>query len=114
MGFLKIQHLPNIVSVLRGLFIFPILFALSLPDYRLTFYLFLMAGFSDILDGLLARRFHSTTRFGSIVDPIADKILLSLTVIALYWHQLIPLWLMLTIVIRDIWVLSGSLSYHYM
>jgi CDP-diacylglycerol--glycerol-3-phosphate 3-phosphatidyltransferase len=83
-----LRHLPNSLTVLRILFS-PILFYLilearSYSDYVVLYYLFVIAGLTDIYDGQLARSQKNITTFGKFVDPIADKFLLAATLIPFY------------------------------
>ena len=82
------RHLPNSLTVLRIL-LTPILFYLildarSFSDYIVIYYLFVIAGLTDIYDGKLARSQKNITTFGKFVDPIADKLLLAATLIPFY------------------------------
>ena len=82
------RHLPNSLTVLRIL-LTPILFYLildarSFSDYIVIYYLFVVAGLTDIYDGKLARSQKNITTFGKFVDPIADKLLLAATLIPFY------------------------------
>lgn len=85
---LKMKHLPNSLTVLRILFA-PVLFFLimesrSLGDYLLLYYLFVIAGLTDIYDGQLARSQQNITTFGKFLDPVADKLILAATLIPFY------------------------------
>ncbi|MEZ5585188.1 MAG: CDP-alcohol phosphatidyltransferase family protein [Candidatus Competibacteraceae bacterium] len=76
-------------------------------------FLFLVAGVSDGLDGLLAKRFGWTTYLGSILDPLADKLLLMGTILVLGWQGNLPAWLVVLVILRA-WSLSvEALSYHF-
>ncbi len=77
--------LPNALSVIRIILTVPVVIALLKGQYLLTLLLFLLAGISDALDGWIAKQFSFQTRLGSILDPMADKILLTCTFITLYW-----------------------------
>ena len=83
--------LPNALSVIRIILTVPIVIALLKEQYLLTLLLFLLAGISDALDGWIAKQFSFQTRLGSILDPVADKVLLTCTFIALYWIELLSL-----------------------
>jgi len=72
----------------------------------------MLAGFSDGLDGFLARRFSWTTRIGGLLDPLADKLLLVSVFAALTWNGLIPLWLFAVVIGRDIVIVSGAVAYE--
>jgi cardiolipin synthase len=98
---------------MRFILIGPILWALLTKCYPLAFYLFLLAGLSDGLDGLLARLFNWTTPLGALLDPLADKLLLMGSFIVLAYLQQIPLWLTMMVIGRDIWIMGGALLYRY-
>jgi cardiolipin synthase len=73
-----------------------------------------LAGLSDVLDGFAARKWHQRTKVGTLIDPLADKILLStafilLTVRSLGFTYVIPLWLMAVVIARDFIILAGGI-----
>ncbi len=109
---MKLCHIPNLITCLRFLLVGPVLFALLNAHYLLALVLFTLAGITDALDGLLARLYNWTSRFGAIADPLADKLLLMSSFITLYYLGFIPGWLMAVIVGRDLWILAGVLSYR--
>ncbi len=74
--------------------------------FRLAVMYFFVAAATDGLDGLLARRFNLKTRLGAYLDPIADKLLLSASYIALGVHGAVPWWLVILIFARDIVILA--------
>lgn len=76
--------------------------------------LFAVAGASDGLDGYLAKRNGWESRLGSILDPVADKLLLVSSFIVLSWLGILPLWLVLVVLGRDVIILVGALAYHYL
>lgn len=106
------KNIPNILTTLRILLIGPIGYALLTTHYAIAFYLFIIAGLSDCFDGLLARRFNWTSRYGAIIDPIADKLLLMSSFIILGFLNSLPLWLIAIVIGRDIWILCGAVAYH--
>jgi cardiolipin synthase len=110
---IQLRYLPNIITCIRFILIGPILCALLQQHYPLAFYLFLIAGLSDGLDGLLARFFSWTSYLGALLDPIADKLLLMGSFIVLAYLQQIPLWLAAFVIGRDIWIMGGALVYRY-
>jgi cardiolipin synthase len=105
--------LPNLLTTLRIILLAPIIAALLTQRYQLAFYLFLIAGLSDCFDGLLARRFQWTTRYGAMADPLADKLLLMGSFITLAVMGHIPYILVYVVIIRDVWILCGALAYHF-
>lgn len=110
---IQLRHLPNLITCIRFILIGPILGALLTKCYPLAFYLFLIAGLSDGLDGLLARFFDWTTPLGALLDPLADKLLLMGSFIVLAYLRQIPLWLTIMVIGRDIWIMGGALLYRY-
>lgn len=107
------KSLPNIITLLRILLIVPILLLLFYEHYKGAMILFLLASISDGLDGLLARYLCASTRLGSILDPLADKLLILSSVVMLFTLQLFPLWLLAAIFIRDGVLLFGTLVYQF-
>lgn len=107
---MRLNYLPNIITCLRFLLVGPVIWALFTHHYLLALFLFITAGLTDALDGLLARLYGWTSEFGAIADPLADKLLLMSSFLALYWLDLIPIWLMIAIVGRDIWILLGVIT----
>jgi len=73
--------------------------------------LFFLMGLSDALDGYLARAFNWKTTLGSYLDPAADKVMLICSYIALGALDLLPHWLVLIVIMRDVALLSGAVSY---
>ena len=102
---------PNALSIIRIILTVPIVIALLKEHYLLTMLLFLVAGITDALDGWIAKQFSLQSRLGSILDPMADKILLTCSFIALYWVGIMPLWLLMIIFVRDIIIIAGALGY---
>lgn len=110
---MKPQHIPNFLTILRFLLVIPILFSILNQRFLLAFFIFALASLTDALDGLLARVYSWTSYFGAIVDPLADKLLLTTSFIALGWVGQIPEWLVILVVARDLWIISGALVYRY-
>ena len=103
--------LPNALSIIRIILTVPIVIALLKEQYLLTLLLFLVAGISDALDGWIAKQFSLQSRLGSILDPVADKVLLTCTFITLYWIEILPLWILMIIFVRDVIIIAGALGY---
>jgi CDP-diacylglycerol--glycerol-3-phosphate 3-phosphatidyltransferase len=101
--------ISNFLSFLRILFVFPIVYFISIGKNESIYIIAVLAILSDWLDGFLARKLNQITDLGKILDPVADKVLIAGAVIALYYYQEFPLWLTLIIVLRDIGILIGAL-----
>ena len=109
---MKLRHIPNLISTLRILLVGPLAFCLLSKSYTSALGIFVLAGFSDALDGYLARRFHWTSRLGALLDPMGDKLLMVTTYLILGLQELIPMWLVLTVILRDVIIVSGGLLYR--
>ena len=102
--------LPNVITLLRIL-LTPLLVWLLL-DHRMeqALLVFLIAGFSDGLDGLIARVFHQKSKLGAYLDPLADKLLLVSSFILLGHMEKIPYWLVIITVSRDAIIVLGIVT----
>lgn len=76
-------------------------------NYWCAFVLFAIAGFTDLVDGTIARLLKRQTRVGAVLDPIADKALMVTTFACLLVLKIIPLWFFLLLAARDVCILSG-------
>ncbi|MGL5742382.1 MAG: CDP-alcohol phosphatidyltransferase family protein [Legionella sp.] len=107
-----LKHLPNVLTLLRLLLIAPFLFYLYQHEYTTAFYIFILAGLSDGLDGFLARSFNWQSFFGSFVDPLADKLLIASSFISLALIGVLP-WLLVALVfLRDLTISLGVLAWY--
>ena len=99
--------IPNLLTLAR-IFLTPVLAWLLLMKYMTAaFFVFLIAGLTDALDGLLARVLDQKSRLGSYIDPFADKFLLITSFLLLWRVGEIPFWLVTITVGRDILILCG-------
>jgi cardiolipin synthase len=102
-----VSIIPNCVSLLR-IAAAPIVVWLLLQERPgEAFWVFLFAGFTDLVDGWLAKRLHAHSEFGARLDPLADKLLVGTVYLALGWLGQIPLWLVALVVARDIMIMAG-------
>ena len=96
--------LPTKLSLLRVLLTFAIMALLYVPGWlakSAALALFLLAGFTDWLDGHLARRWGQTSALGALLDPIADKVLVLGIFLSFVQLRLIPAWMVLIIALRE-------------
>ncbi|PCH81744.1 MAG: CDP-alcohol phosphatidyltransferase [Hyphomicrobiales bacterium] len=101
--------LPNLITIAR-LFLVPVIIWLIIDSYHvLAFWLFLLAGLSDGIDGFLARRFGLESELGTYLDPIADKALLVSLFLVLGFREALPFWLAILAVSRDILIVGAVL-----
>lgn len=106
------RHIPNALCILRMLLVVPIAWLLHAGEYGLTLCVFAFAGFTDGLDGFLAKRCGWTSELGKILDPLADKILLVSVFIILAVLGIVPVWLAATAVLRDVTITAGAITYN--
>lgn len=111
---MTLRWLPNAISVLRIVLIAPILWCIASSRFELALILFFIAGFSDGLDGFLAKRFDWHTRTGALLDPLADKLLIAGTFITLAVTDHIPVWLAAIVVLRDLVIIGGATVYNFL
>ena len=102
------------ICIFRILLVGPVVWLLWHGNFVATLWLFFIAGFSDGLDGYLARRFGWRSRLGGILDPLADKFLMVSMFITLTLVGLIPLWLAVLVVGRDLAIVTGGLVYNWL
>ncbi len=107
-----LRQLPNVLCVLRMAMAVPIGWLIVEGRYLPAMVVFFVAGFTDLLDGFLARTFGWKTRLGGILDPIADKLLVATAFITLTLAGFIPVWLLAVVLVRDAVIIGGSLVYQ--
>jgi cardiolipin synthase len=100
-------NIPNILSLSRILLTPLFVICLLRGMFSAALLVFAAAGISDALDGLLARCFNQKTELGAYLDPIADKILLMSAFISLAVLKVIPGWLAVIVISRDIVIMAG-------
>jgi cardiolipin synthase len=100
-------NLPNLITVGR-IFLVPfIVWAITVGQFQLAFWLFVAAGISDAVDGFLAKRLEAKSEFGAYLDPLADKALLMSIYVTLGIAGQLPAWLVIAVVSRDIMILGA-------
>ena len=109
---MKARDIPNIITALRFLLVPPVVILLLQERFTAALIVFGVAGLSDGLDGFLARRFDWRSRLGGIMDPLADKLLVVSSFVTLGWLGLIPAWLVLLVILRDLVIIAGATFYH--
>lgn len=107
-----LKHIPNALTLFRLALIVPFLMYLFEHEYVNALYTFFLAGFTDGLDGWLARHFHWQSFFGSFVDPLADKLLISASFISLALIGSLPWWLVILVILRDLTISMGVVFWY--
>ncbi len=106
------KQIPNILTTLRLLLAIPLCWLILERDYEAVLWVALIAGVSDGVDGWLARLLDATSRYGAVVDPLADKVMLSGAYPCLAFVGLIEWWLAALVIGRDVVIVLGALAYH--
>ncbi|MDP3182218.1 MAG: CDP-alcohol phosphatidyltransferase family protein [Desulfobaccales bacterium] len=101
--------IPNLITLARILLTPLFIIFLIQGCYRKALIVFLLAGLSDLADGLIARRWQQKSRLGSYLDPLADKLLISSSFVTLSIAHQIPPWLTVVVISRDVALALGVL-----
>lgn len=100
-------NLPNLITLGRLMLVPLAVWLIVNGRYGLAFWVLVLAGVSDALDGYIAKRFDRRTRLGALLDPIADKALLVSLYVTLGIAGQLPSWLVILVVFRDAMIVGG-------
>jgi cardiolipin synthase (CMP-forming) len=106
--------LPNIITIARLCGVPVLIWALIERDWTLAFAIFVVAGLSDAVDGVIARRWNQQSELGLYLDPIADKVLLVSVFVGLALLERLPGWLAIAVVSRDLLIVAAVLLSYVM
>lgn len=106
------KNIPNILSVMRLAMAFVFAGLFISDKYMAALIVFIIAGLTDILDGILARKNNWITDLGKILDPVADKLMQFTALICLSLSEYIPWWLLLMIGVKEVLMGIGSLIFY--
>ena len=102
------KHVPNILTAIRLLLI-PVIFYFALEENYIVAVIFLtLSGITDVLDGYIARKYNFITDFGTLFDPLADKLTQISTLVVLVINNIIPLWILIIVIIKELLMVSGA------
>jgi len=104
-----VLNIPNTLTIARIVIIPIFITSIIYKRYDYALYLFIFAALTDMFDGLFARLTNQKTALGTFLDPLADKFLLVTTYIIMSVYELIPKWLTITVISRDIIIIIGWL-----
>lgn len=108
-----LRHVPNLLTTLRLLAAVPLYLCIVNGLDVAAFWVALVAGGSDGLDGWLAKRMRWTSRVGAILDPLADKALMLAALLGLTHTGDVPIWLLGLALGRDLCLVLGGMIYHW-
>ncbi|MDR2538702.1 MAG: CDP-alcohol phosphatidyltransferase family protein [Bifidobacteriaceae bacterium] len=98
----KIWTVPNVLSMFRLLLVvvFAVAFVLDRPVISIT--VFVLSGVTDFLDGWIARKFQQISKLGQILDPLADRVFIVLSLVLAGFKEVLPWWFVVAILARDV------------
>ena len=102
------KHVPNILTMTRFVLIPFIVYFILKDNYILAFVFLTISGITDVLDGYIARKYNLISNFGKLVDPLADKATQVAILATLALKDIIPLWILLVVFIKEILMISGA------
>lgn len=102
------KHIPNILTVIRFFIIPLIIYYLVKDQYLAAFIALTISGFTDVLDGTIARKFNLITNFGKLIDPLADKVTQLAILCTLVVKGIIPLWILVIVLLKEAMMVSGA------
>ena len=100
--------IPNLLTIVRIALVYPILNNIFLGNFEISIIYFIVASITDGLDGFIARKMNWQTELGTLLDPVADKILLSGSIFILWLNQYIPFYIFVIFFSRDVAILLGA------
>ena len=105
--------IPNALSLLRIFLLAPFLITVIYRQYTLALIILVCAGLSDVLDGYLARRLQQITRLGTYLDPLGDRLLTTVSFVSLSVQGILPAWLAVLVVAKDLYVALGAAILYF-
>jgi cardiolipin synthase (CMP-forming) len=106
------MNLPNVITIFRILLIPVFIILLLYNHFHWALAVFAFSGVTDGLDGFIARKSNQRTVLGAYLDPMADKLLLIAGFVTLSFLKIIPLWMTIVLVSRDLILIFGTLILH--
>jgi len=100
-------NLPNAITIARIVLVPLIIWLIITDQALLAFIVFVAAGVSDAVDGFIAKKFDQSTELGAYLDPIADKLLLVSIYVSLGLQEILPAWLAILVVSRDVLIIGA-------
>ena len=99
---------PNILTVIRFIFIPSIIVSLIYDNYVLALILFTLSSLTDVLDGKIARKYNAISDFGKLMDPLADKLTQLSILLTLAVKNVIPFWIVVILVVKETVMIAGA------
>lgn len=107
------MNIPNILTFIRfclaGVFVYVFNNPVIENNLKWGMIIFIIAGITDVLDGYIARRFDMVTKWGKLMDPLADKIMLMVVLISFYTVDMVPLSVIIIVLAKEFLMIIGAL-----
>lgn len=105
------MNIPNVLTVMR-LVLVPVFLFVFFSEYEnsmfLSFIIFLTAGLTDVLDGYIARKYNMVTKWGAVLDPLADKLMAITVLVSLTIKEILPFWVLFVIGVKEAVMITGA------
>lgn len=106
------KNIPNLLTLLRLIIVPFVGYFLYFENYIPATILFAFGGFTDILDGYIARKYNLVTKWGKVFDPMADKLMQITALVFLGMHHFIPIVVLIIVVIKESLMLAGGIMLY--
>ncbi len=107
------MNIPNILTIIRLLLIPVFVGYYTSGDHILALVVYLVAGVTDVLDGYIARRYDMSTKLGTVLDPLADKLMLLAALGCLAFSNVIPQWVFYVVVLKEGAMIVGAAIMYF-
>lgn len=105
------MNIPNALTIVRFLLVPVFIYSFyyqNQNNHIIPILIFLFAGLTDILDGYIARKYNLVTKWGKLLDPLADKCIQISALIVLTHKEMIPVWVVLVVLAKEVFIIVGS------
>lgn len=102
------RHIPNVLTCLRLVMVAAFVFFFIKHQYIICLALYVAAFLTDVLDGFLARKFNWVSKFGKLMDPLADKLMLIAALVCLFVVGRFPLYLLIVLAVKELLMIIGG------
>lgn len=103
-----VKHIPNILTIIRFIFIPFIIVSLGVNDFITAIVLYTISSFTDVLDGIIARKCNAVSDLGKLMDPLADKLTQLSVILTLSLKGVIPVWIVVILILKEGIMIAGA------
>lgn len=107
------MNIPNILTTIR-FFLIPVFYIVYFSSIEnsmeIAIIIFLISGITDILDGYIARKYDLITKWGTVLDPLADKLMTLTVLFCLSYSKIIPFWIFILILFKELFMIIGGIN----